>query len=92
MKDKIKLLIEYNVLKRKFKKLKMKYEELQANHDFIFAENAMLKKANRKRYITQEEKMKFLIKRENKLQMIEQLVNKHVIDIEELVAFVKGDL
>ena len=49
-------------------------EELERNNEFLMNENAVLKQINRKRYLQQEDKMEFLIKRENRLQEIEQMV------------------
>lgn len=56
------------------RRLLKRVEELERNNEFLMNENAVLKQINRKRYLQQEDKMEFLIKRENRLQEIEQMV------------------
>ena len=56
------------------KRLLKRVEELERNNEFLMNENAVLKQINRKRYLQHEDKMEFLIKRENHLQEIEQMV------------------
>lgn len=56
------------------RRLLKRVEELEKNNEFLMNENAVLKQINRKRYLQQEDKMEFLIKRENRLQEIEQMV------------------
>ena len=74
------LLIRYEKLKKDSEKKDKKIEELENeiktlvnNQDFLFNENAVLKQINRKRYVQQEDKMQFLVKREARLQTIEQM-------------------
>ena len=78
--DYVGLLVKYKKLEKENKKNVEKIEELQQenktlikNQEYIFNENAVLKQINRKRYVLQEDKMQFLIKRDNKLQTIEQM-------------------
>ena len=100
MKNKPMLLLKYLVLKHKYKKLSKEYQNLQKNFDFIFNENVILKGINKKRYVEQSKRMQFLIKRENKLQTIEQLATKVNgiglvrldSDILNLIAFIKEEL
>ena len=75
------LLAKYEKLKKESEKKDKKIEELENenkilvnNQDFLFNENTVLKQINRKRYVKQEDKMQFLMKRENKLQTIEMMV------------------
>lgn len=56
------------------KRLLKRVEELEKNNEFLMNENSTLKQINRKRYLQYEDKMEFLIKRENRLQEIEQMV------------------
>lgn len=49
-------------------------QEYKGNNEFLSTENATLKQINRKRYVQQEDKMYFLVKREKKLQTVEQMV------------------
>ena len=74
------LLAKYEKLKKETEKKDKKIEELEnenkilvKNQDFLFNENTVLKQINRKRYVKQEDKMQFLMKRENKLQTIETM-------------------
>ena len=74
------LLTKYEKLKKESEKKDKKIEELEnenktlvKNQDFLFNENTVLKQINRKRYVKQEDKMQFLMKRENKLQTIETM-------------------
>ena len=74
------LLTKYEKLKKESEKKDKKIEELEnenktlvKNQDFLFNENTTLKQINRKRYVKQEDKMQFLMKRENKLQTIETM-------------------
>lgn len=70
----MKLLIENIKLKSENKKLKKEIYNVKKDFDYIFEENKILKQINKKRYVEQSKRMQFLIKRENKLQEIEQLV------------------
>lgn len=70
---KLDILLKYAMLKIKYKRLKRENNILQRDFDYVFEENKILKQINRKRYVEQAKKMQFLIKRENKLQEIEQL-------------------
>lgn len=74
------LLTKYEKLKKETEKKDKRIEELEneiktlvKNQDFLFNENTTLKQINRKRYVQQEDKMQFLMKRENKLALIEQM-------------------
>lgn len=74
------LLAKYEKLKKESEKKDKKIEELEneiktlvKNQEFLFNENTVLKQINRKRYVKQEDKMQFLMKRENKLALIEQM-------------------
>lgn len=74
------LLAKYEKLKKESEKKDKRIEDLENenkillnNQDFLFNENAVLKQINRKRYVKQEDKMQFLMKRENKLALIEQM-------------------
>ena len=58
---------------KKIEKLNKKVETLDSNNEYLFNENSILKQINRKRFVQQEDKMHFLIKREKKLQTIEQM-------------------
>lgn len=78
--DYVVLLAKYEKLKKETENKDEKIEELEneiktlvKNQDFLFNENTTLKQINRKRYVKQEDKMQFLIKRENKLQTIEMM-------------------
>lgn len=78
--DYVVLLAKYEKLKKESEKKDKKIEELENenkilvnNQDFLFNENTVLKQINRKRYVKQEDKMQFLMKRENKLQTIEMM-------------------
>lgn len=74
------LLAKYEKLKKETEKKDKRIEDLENenkilvnNQDFLFNENTVLKQINRKRYVKQEDKMQFLMKRENKLQTIEMM-------------------
>lgn len=74
------LLSKYEKLKKESEKKNKRIEDLENenkilvnNQDFLFNENTVLKQINRKRYAKQEDKMQFLINRENKLQTIEMM-------------------
>lgn len=74
------LLAKYEKLKKETEKKDKRIEDLEnenktlvKNQDFLFNENTVLKQINRKRYVKQEDKMQFLMKRENKLQTIETM-------------------
>ena len=78
--DYVVLLAKYEKLKKETEKKDKRIEDLENenkilvnNQDFLFNENTVLKQINRKRYIKQEDKMQFLIKREARLQKIEQM-------------------
>lgn len=72
---KLDILLKYTILKTKYKRLKRESNILQRDFDYVFEENKILKQINRKRYVEQAKRMQFLIKRENKLQEIEQLAS-----------------
>ena len=72
----LRLELDNRKLRTKCNKLKNERDEYKANNEFLSIENATLKQINRKRYVTQEDKMHFLMKRENKLQNLEQMVSK----------------
>ena len=74
------LLTKYEKLKKESEKKDKRIEDLEnenkilvKNQEFLFNENTVLKQINRKRYVKQEDKMQFLMKRENKLQTIETM-------------------
>ena len=78
--DYVILLAKYEKLKKETEKKDKRIEDLEnenkilvKNQDFLFNENTVLKQINRKRYVKQEDKMQFLMKRENKLQTIEMM-------------------
>lgn len=75
---------------KKYKKLTKERDYLSQNCDYLFNENVILKRINKKRYVQQEERMRFLIEREKKLQTIEQMVaNKE--DFRKIRTFIKGE-
>ena len=69
------ILLKRDLIKisKKYKRLKTQYEDIMANNEFLFNEITTFKNLIKKRYITADEKMNFLIKREKKLQTIEQM-------------------
>lgn len=78
--DYVILLVKYEKLKKETEKKDKRIEDLENenkilvnNQDFLFNENTTLKQINRRRYVQQEDKMQFLMKRENKLALIEQM-------------------
>lgn len=84
------LKIQHGQTLKKNKELEETKKELLGNNDYLFNENAILKQINKKRYLKYEDKMKFLIKREEKLQNIEQMVaNKE--DFRKIRKFIKGE-
>lgn len=83
MKEKMKLVVECLRLELEVKKLKAKTkileverDEYRKNNEYLENEVAILKQINRKRYVQQEDKMHYLKKRNDKLQSIEDMVNK----------------
>lgn len=72
----LRLELEIRKLKSKLSRVVKERDKYKANNDFLHIENATLKQINRKRYLQYEDKMHFLIKRENKLQLVEQMVSK----------------
>lgn len=84
----MKLLIENIKLKSENKKLKKEIYNLKKNFDYIFEENKILKQINKKRYVEQSKRMQFLIKRENKLQEIEQLAKLPRIDTRKILKII----
>ena len=70
------LELDIKKLKSKLDKTKKERDMLKSNNDYLLNEVAILKQINRKRYVLQEDKMHFLTKRENKLQLVEQMVSK----------------
>lgn len=86
MKNKFETLIKYEMLKIKFKRLKKDKEKLKKDLDYIFEENQMLKKSLRS--VEQEKRMQFLIKRENKLQLIEQLAKAPKRDTRKIMKLI----
>lgn len=72
------LELDNRKLKLKNKKIEKELKEINDNNLFLLNEISLLKQINKKRYLEYEEKMKFLIKRENKLQEIEQMVSNNV--------------
>jgi len=71
-----------NTIKEK-QNIQNELDEYKNNNEFLSNENATLKQINKKRYIHQEEKMYFLMKREKKLQKIEQM-SKEKKDFREI--------
>lgn len=71
-----------NTIKEK-QNIQNELDEYKSNNEFLSNENAILKQINKKRYIHQEEKMYFLMKREKKLQKIEQM-SKEKKDFREI--------
>lgn len=71
-----------NIIKEK-QNIQNELDEYKSNNEFLSNENATLKQINKKRYIHQEEKMYFLMKREKKLQKIEQM-SKEKKDFREI--------
>lgn len=67
------LRLELSKLSKKYKKLVEEYKEIMGNNEYLFNEITTFKNLIRKRYITADEKMDFLTKREAKLQLIEQM-------------------
>ena len=65
--------IELINLSKKYKKLEEKYKNIKKNNEFLFTEIDTFKNLINKRYITADEKMAFLVKREKKLQTIEHM-------------------
>lgn len=72
----LRLELEVRKLKSKLTKITNELNSYKSNNEFLSNENAVLKQINRKRYVLQEDKMHFLTKRENKLQLVEQMVTK----------------
>ena len=72
----LRLELDNRKLRTKCNTLKRERDEYKANNEFLENENAILKQINRKRFVQQEDKMHFLMKRENKLQALEQMVSK----------------
>lgn len=89
MKNKATLLFKHLVLKNKYKKLKREYDYINKNFNFIFEENKILKQINKKKYVEQAKRMQFLIKRENKLQLIEQLVTDKKFSKKSLISIIE---
>lgn len=71
-----------NIIKEK-QNIQNELDEYKSNNEFLSNENATLKQINKKRYIHQEEKMYYLMKREKKLQKIEQM-SKEKKDFREI--------
>lgn len=87
--DKVVLEIENKSLKIKINRLKRELAEATENNKFLSEENDTLKTAVHKRYITQEEKTKFLISREKKLQEIEQMVRNDTSTPKQIINKIK---
>lgn len=70
------LLLRRDLIKlsKKYKKLEKEYNDIMSNNEYLFNEITTFKNLIKKRYITADEKMTFLVKRERKLQQIEQMV------------------
>ena len=68
---KLDILLKYAILKTKYKRLKRESNILQRDFDYVFEENKILKQINRKRYVEHAKRMQFLMKRDNKCQMLE---------------------
>ena len=90
--NKATLLLKYLVLKFKHKKLSKNYENLSKDFNYLFEENKILKTINKKRYVEQSKRMQFLIRRENKLQMIEQLANAPKRDTRKIMKLIMEEL
>ena len=74
---------------KRIEKIRKKLEEMEKNNEFLINENSVLKQINHKRYVQQEDKMKFLEERENKLQTIEQMVANKT-DFRKIRKFIEG--
>ena len=77
-----------NVDKR-IEKIRKKLEEMEKNNEFLINENSTLKQINHKRYVQQEDKMDYLIKRDDRLQTIEQMVANKT-DFRKIRKFIEG--
>lgn len=71
---KLDILLKYTMLKIKYKRLKRESNILQRDFDYVFEENKILRQINRKRYVEQAKRMQFLMKRENDLTKIQEMV------------------
>ena len=69
------LLLRHQLIKmaKKYKKLEKEYNNIMKNNEYLFNEITTFKNLIKKRYITADEKMAFLVKREKKLQTIEHM-------------------
>lgn len=72
------ILLRYQLIKmaKKYKKLEKEYNNIMKNNEYLFNEITTFKNLIKKRYITADEKMAYLTKRNKKLEKIEQMANK----------------
>ena len=70
------LLLRHQLIKlaKKYKKLEKEYNNIMKNNEFLFNEITTFKNLIKKRYITADEKMAFLVKREKHLTKIQEMV------------------
>lgn len=71
------LKIKLTKANNKIKTLTEDLKELEKDFEFLATENATLKQINKRKYLQYENRFKFLEKRENKLQIIEQMVRNN---------------
>lgn len=69
------LLLRRDLIKlsKKYKKLEKEYNDIMSNNEYLFNEITTFKNLIKKRYITADEKMAYLVKRNKKLEQIEKM-------------------
>ena len=72
----LRLELDNRKLRTKCSRLKHERDDSNKNNEFLSTEVTILKQINRKRYVQQEDKMHYLVKRNKKLEELEDMVSK----------------